>query len=438
MEGALCHRGHCGKASGVELGFGNVGLQEWRRGSLAMPSFGAQSRGGVVARGQKRLQVEASAYDRSSGYRGGERVGFKDVYRRGDSGDGSSERRVRDGEMGRGRAEESSSSVELAGHVDTITSVQNPYVKHLVKLRTNTNYRNASGCVVVVGSVPLREICEVVSGENSSSAKPIKVLLVLEDTSPRADLRSWAERVVSVSEPVLRKVAGVDSTQGLQGVGVLALPSAYCNLEDGGDIAVNWVSSPRRVLVLDGIQDPGNLGTLLRTAAAFAWDGVFMLPGGCDPFNEKALRASRGASFRLPIATGRWKQLQSFADKHKMKLYAADPDQKDTWPSSRTEHISHAVGTSTETTDTLDVEPESDFKDVVSNENDSIRIAAAKEALCLILGSEGQGLSENAHRSCERVSIPMPGDFESLNVAVAGGILLYLLKNKIAVSNVAS
>ncbi|KAG0595924.1 hypothetical protein M758_UG209900 [Ceratodon purpureus] len=126
MEGALCHRKHCGKASGVELGFGNVGLQEWRS-SLAMPSFGAQSRG-VVARGQKRLQVEARAYNRSSGYRGGECVGFKDVYRRRDFGDGhgggSSERQVRDGEMGSGRVEESSSSVELVGYVDTITTCE--------------------------------------------------------------------------------------------------------------------------------------------------------------------------------------------------------------------------------------------------------------------------------------------------------------------------
>ena len=170
----------------------------------------------------------------------------------------------------------------------------------------------------------------------------------------------------------------------------------------------------------------------------YVQDGVFMLPGGCDPFNEKALRASRGAAFRLPTAIGRWSQLQSFADMHKMKLYAADPDQKGTWPSSRTEHISHVVGTGTETTDTLNGESESIFKDVVSNEIDSIAIAAAKDALCLILGSEGQGLSENAYRSCDRVSIPMPGDFESLNVAVAGGILLYLLSNKIAAPKVAS
>lgn len=79
-------------------------------------------------------------------------------------------------------------------------------------------------------------------------------MLILEDTNPRSDLSSWAERIVHVSEPVLRKVAGVDSTQGLQGVGVLALPASFCNLEGTGDTAMNWLSSPRRVLVLDGIQ----------------------------------------------------------------------------------------------------------------------------------------------------------------------------------------
>jgi len=101
----------------------------------------------------------------------------------------------------------------------------------------------------------LREICDILTRENPSSLKPIKVLLVLELTNPRSDLSSWAERIVFVSEPVMRKVAGVDSTEGLQGVGLLNLPSSFCNLDGTGNIqAGNWVSSPRRVLVLDGIQ----------------------------------------------------------------------------------------------------------------------------------------------------------------------------------------
>lgn len=99
-----------------------------------------------------------------------------------------------------------------------------------------------------------REICELITKENSEVRKPLKVLLVLEDTRPQSNLRSWAERVIFVTEPVMKKVAGVDSTQGLQGVGVLALPTSFCNLEANEDLKTYWLSSPRRVLVLDGIQ----------------------------------------------------------------------------------------------------------------------------------------------------------------------------------------
>ena len=66
-----------------------------------------------------------------------------------------------------------------------------------------------------------------------------------------------------------------------------------------------------RVLVLDGVQDPGNLGTLLRTACAFGWGAALLLPGCCDPWNDKALRASKGAAFRLPLWSATWPQLAS-------------------------------------------------------------------------------------------------------------------------------
>lgn len=69
-----------------------------------------------------------------------------------------------------------------------------------------------------------------------------------------SDLKAWSDRLVFVSEPVMRKVAGIDSTQGLQGVGVLALPSSFCNLEATRTSSFEWVSCPRRLLVLDAIQ----------------------------------------------------------------------------------------------------------------------------------------------------------------------------------------
>jgi hypothetical protein len=83
-----------------------------------------------------------------------------------------------------------------------------------------------------------------------------------------------------------------------------------------------------RLLALEGVQDPGNLGTLLRTACAFGWDAVLLLPGCCDPYNDKALRASRGAAFKLPVAvaTAGWPELLELAAGHGMKLIAAEPE----------------------------------------------------------------------------------------------------------------
>ncbi|MCO5578394.1 hypothetical protein L7F22_032235 [Adiantum nelumboides] len=140
-------------------------------------------------------------------------------------------------------------------------------------------------------------------------------------------------------------------------------------------------------------------------------DGVFLLNGCCDPFNEKALRVSRGACFWVPIACGQWDQFQALAKTRKMMLYAGEAQYK--------------TGTTAENTDQW------------HKNKDQICIPAPEEpgnikedSLCLILGNEGQGLSKEARVACRRVSIPMPGKFESLNVAVAGGILLYLLQKK--------
>jgi RNA methyltransferase, TrmH family len=62
------------------------------------------------------------------------------------------------------------------------------------------------------------------------------------------------------------------------------------------------------------VQDPGDLGTLLRTAAAFGWQAVWLLPGCCDPFNDKAVRASKGATFKVPLVQGDWEQLQQVGE----------------------------------------------------------------------------------------------------------------------------
>ena len=79
------------------------------------------------------------------------------------------------------------------------------------------------------------------------------------------------------------------------------------------------------MLALDGVQDPGNLGTLLRTAVAFGWSAVALMPGCCDPFNDKAVRASKGACFQVPLLEVSWPELRALQASQGLSLLAADP-----------------------------------------------------------------------------------------------------------------
>lgn len=310
-----------------------------------------------------------------------------------------------------------SEEVRLAAHVHHLSSVANPFVKHVVKLRQSSAYRYASGSLVLVGDVPLRELCDIAPAKLGKKAF-IEYLFVLE-TNAGESLAEYAQRVVQVTPSVMHKLSGVQSTQGCKAVGVTCLPSSFCSLETSLDYSsslLTWCPCSQRLLVLDGIQDPGNLGTLLRTVAAFDWDGVFLLDGCCDPFNEKALRASRGACFWVPIACGQWSQLEALAKMRKMALYAGEAQHRivgvgpkhDQWGKEGERMGMHAS------------------QEVYGLRGSNIN----EESLCLILGNEGQGLSEESRAACRLVSIPMAGRFESLNVAVAGGILLYLLQKQ--------
>ncbi|KAJ7529996.1 hypothetical protein O6H91_15G074200 [Diphasiastrum complanatum] len=329
----------------------------------------------------------------------------------------------------------------LAAHVDYISSVNNIYVKHLVRLRQCSSYRRTVGEVVVVGSIPLREICEATSMKGKIPHH-VEVLLLLKDTVIPPILAECSRRTVFVNAAVLHKLAGLDSADSVDCVGLLKIPSLAMNLStrsvDSDPSQLHkWCLSPHRVLVLDGIQDPGNLGTLLRSAAAFAWDGVFLLPGCCDPFNDKALRASRGATFRIPIASGTWDKLQAFSDLHSMRLYAADPEQVGyscISNSGATHGVKELVirvpldGAENMNWNLTDNEKRDCSSHVKSETCEDVLQEKDEDKFCLVLGSEGQGLSDEARKYCQRVTIPMPGDFESLNVAVAGGILLFLLR----------
>ncbi len=137
------------------------------------------------------------------------------------------------------------------------------------------------------------------------------------------------------------------------------------------------------LLILDGIQDPGNFGTLLRSAEAAGVDQVILAPGTVDVFNPKVVRAGGGAHFRLPLAQQSWPEVEVTVRGHVVRLADAK---------SRLAH--YAV---------------------------DWRCPAA-----LIVSNEGSGPSVEALKiATERVAIPMKGGVESLNVGVAGSIILF-------------
>jgi len=267
-----------------------------------------------------------------------------------------------------------------ADGVERVSSAENATVKHFVKLCKSKAYRDERGTVVLSSSVLMRE-CFGRAGEGREA----KTLFVADWAEAPAGIR--AKRVIRAPASVLKKCAGVNNADGLDAVGEFASPKIM-NAREFVDGAKQ--RDVVRVLAVEGVQDPGNLGTLTRTAVAFGWDTVALLPGTCDPFNDKAMRAARGATFRVDfVAFDSFDDLASAGRELNMELYAAEPSAKE------------------------DVDPE--------------RAKAVAKA-CLVLGTEGQGLSDDALRACKPVAIPMSGEMESLNVGIAGGVLMYLMQ----------
>ena len=138
------------------------------------------------------------------------------------------------------------------------------------------------------------------------------------------------------------------------------------------------------VIVPDQIRDPGNLGTLLRSAAATGVQAVLIPPETTDAFAPKVVRSAMGAHFRLPVHSMIWEEIEQICRSAKLQMYIADMDGVSCWD--------------------MDL----------------------RHPLALIVGSEAQGASEEARKlASQQISIPMAGNVESLNAGVAGSVLMF-------------
>ncbi|DBB06561.1 TPA: hypothetical protein ACH3X1_012100 [Trebouxia sp. C0004] len=204
----------------------------------------------------------------------------------------------------------------------------------------------------------------------------------------------------------MNKICALQNSDGVQAVAEVDMPK-FADLSDAN------ITSLQRLLVLERLQDPGNLGTLLRTAVALGWEACFLLPGCCDPFNDKALKAGRGAAFKLPIAKGNWEELLCVMHRHNMQCYGASPEKSDRAASAQHSEAENAL---------LARQP-SDLPQGSTEETQDK--AMGSNAMCIVLGSEGQGLSKTALEHSMPLAIPMTGRMESLNVSQAGAILMF-------------
>jgi TrmH family RNA methyltransferase len=207
----------------------------------------------------------------------------------------------------------------------------------------------------------------------------------LERTARGVELRKELEsRAIPVQEVAARSFAQLADTDTPQGIIAIVEPPGWK--------AEELPVAPGRVLLLvDGVQDPGNVGTLIRTAHALGAIGTIVLRGTADPQSPKALRAAMGATFRHPVISMDDNALINWARKNDVTLWAAAAD-----------------GTP------------------LARALDSAGKRGPAGPIAVIVGNEGAGIRPHLNAiAATRVAIPLAQGAESLNVAVAAGILLY-------------
>lgn len=241
-----------------------------------------------------------------------------------------------------------------------ITSVNNNKIKDINKLK-DKKYRDSSNSFLVEGEHLVIE---------AYREDLIKELIVLDDSDFILD----GIPTIKVSSEVMKKLSSMDSYPSVIGV------ANKIKEKELGD----------SILMLDDIQDPGNLGTIIRSSAAFGIDTIVVSPKTVDIYNIKVLRATQGMLFHINIIV---RELDSFITKLKQDNYKV-------------------YGTK--------VDKGVNIKDISINNK-----------YALVMGNEGKGISDNVSKLCdEYLYIKMNDNVESLNVGVATSILLYEIYNK--------
>lgn len=259
--------------------------------------------------------------------------------------------------------------------IDYIQSKDNKTIKHIISLQQR-KYRQKFGEYMVEG---IRAVTDI--GKKDC----LRSILIRE--SKRSELEPLVEKGFTVSsvyvvqDPIFDKIEHSVNGQGILGIAKKCVNDLHSLIvEDGLYVA------------LDGVQDPGNLGTIIRTAVAAGAKGIFLLKGTVDPYNEKCVRSTMSALCNIPIFEDvTLSEFYDFIKDNTIKTYVTS----------------------------------------LENAKPYHTISYAKRTM-IILGNEGSGVSREIIEMCDQaITIPMYGDIESLNVSIAAALCMYKVREQI-------
>ncbi|NMM64043.1 RNA methyltransferase [Clostridium sp. P21] len=252
--------------------------------------------------------------------------------------------------------------------MDIIKSKDNSLVKEVRKLKEK-KYRNKSNKFLVEG---FRFVLEALKSEFS-----VTMLFVSENSEDKWQNFNISNKIQTntkvywVTEQILKLLSDTETPQGI--IGVVDNRELDVENKDGFYVLV------------DKVQDPGNMGTIIRTAHASKALGIILTKGTVDIYNEKTLRSTMGSIFHVPIIQDNDLDKVKFLRENGFKLVASSLD------------------------------TDKNFYD-----------ADLKEKVIIAVGNEGNGISDELYNMADiKVKIPMPGGAESLNVSVAAGIMMF-------------
>lgn len=259
--------------------------------------------------------------------------------------------------------------------IDYIQSKDNKTIKHIISLQQR-KYRQKFGEYTVEG---IRAVTDL--GKKGF----LRAILIRE--SKRNELEPLVQNDFSISsvyvvqDPIFDKIEHSVNGQGILGIAKKCINELHSFIvEDGLYVA------------LDGVQDPGNLGTIIRTAVAAGAKGIFLLKGTVDPYNEKCVRSTMSALCNIPIFEDiTLSEFYDFIKDNTIKTYVTS----------------------------------------LENAKPYHTISYAKRTM-VILGNEGNGVSKEIIEMCDQaITIPMYGDIESLNVSIAAALCMYKVREQI-------